>query len=154
MLDPLINSIEVPCDQQKAFTIFIEQMTTWWPLDKFTTSAMGGAPAKEIRVDARAGGAIIEVGADDTETLYGNIEAYDPYGFLSMWFHFGPPGVEITERTLVELTFETIDANNTRVELRQSNWEALGDMAADIRGGYEFGWKMIFEQGYAAACSG
>lgn len=78
MLDPIIKIIEVPCDQKKAFTVFLGEMASWWPLDKFTTSMMKGAPAKTITVDVREGGKIIEVGSDDSETLWGTINTYDP----------------------------------------------------------------------------
>ncbi|NND73228.1 MAG: hypothetical protein HKN43_16765 [Rhodothermales bacterium] len=60
----------------------------------------------------------------------------------------------MTGRTLVEVSFTAIDESSTRVELVQSNWEALGDQAGMVRGGYTHGWTMIFEQGYAAACDG
>jgi len=52
MLDPIIKTIEVPCSQAKAFDVFLNEMDSWWPLGKFSVSAMGGAPAKAIRVDA------------------------------------------------------------------------------------------------------
>ena len=46
MLDPIIKTIEVPCSQEKAFRVFVKEMDTWWPLGKFTVSAMGGKAAK------------------------------------------------------------------------------------------------------------
>src|SRR5207249_192925 len=49
MLDPIIKTIEVPCSQERAFKVFLNEMDSWWPLGKFTVSAMGGAPAKAIR---------------------------------------------------------------------------------------------------------
>ena len=78
MLDPIVKSIDVPCGPQQAFDVFWKDMSAWWPLDKFTTSAMAGQPAKAIRVDARPGGEIVEIGGDDTETLWGVIEAFEP----------------------------------------------------------------------------
>ena len=38
--------------------------------------------------------------------------------------------------------------------LTQSNWEAFGDLAEMMRGGYGSGWVLIFEQAYNAACGG
>ncbi len=62
MLDPIIKTIEVPCSQERAFKVFLNEMDRWWPLGKFTVSAMGGAPAKAIRVEAKQGGKIVEIG--------------------------------------------------------------------------------------------
>ena len=84
MIEPIIKTIEVPCGQKMAFEVFLNEMDTWWPLDKFTTSAMAGAPARSIRVEARPGGQIVEIGSDDTETLWGTIQSYDPHDFVSI----------------------------------------------------------------------
>ena len=51
-LEPIVRTIEVPCSQEDAFRIFLE-MKSWWPLGKLTTSAIGGAPAKSIRVEPK-----------------------------------------------------------------------------------------------------
>ena len=48
MIEPIVRSIDVPCDQALAFSVFLNEMHTWWPLAKFTVSAMGGSPAKTI----------------------------------------------------------------------------------------------------------
>lgn len=151
MLDPIVKTIEVPCGQAQAFDVFVREMGTWWPLGRFTVSAMGGAPARTIRVDARAGGAIVEIGPDDAEHLWGTIEAFEPHDFVRMRFHFAPPGVEVTGRTLVEVRFTALGEARTRVQLTQSDWEALGEQAAMVRGGYGSAWTLIFEQAYPAA---
>jgi uncharacterized protein YndB with AHSA1/START domain len=151
MLDPIVKTIEVPCDQAKAFKIFVSEMSTWWPLDKFTVSAMGGAP---IRVDARPGGEIVEIGPDNTEHLWGAIQSYEPNDFISMSFHIPRPGYAVSGRSLVEVRFTVLEEKKTRVVLTQSNWEAFGDSARDMMGGYGHGWAMIFERAYKAACGG
>src|SRR6266480_1053505 len=72
MLDPIIKTIEVPCSQERAFKVFLNEMDTWWPLGKFTVSEMGGAPAKAIRVEAKQGGKIVEIGPNGTELPVGH----------------------------------------------------------------------------------
>ncbi len=42
MLDQITKTIEVPCSQEMAFEVFLNKMDRWWPLDKFTVSAMRG----------------------------------------------------------------------------------------------------------------
>jgi hypothetical protein len=140
----------VPCSQEKAFKVFVHDMGTWWPLDKRSMSLkFGGKPAKSLHVDARAGGRIIETGVDDQQYHWGTIRSYDPHDHISMDFHMGMPP---ESASLVEVRFEALGKDRTRVELTQSNWEAFGDMAEMMRGFYGSSWVLIFEQSYAAAC--
>ncbi|MEO8241933.1 MAG: SRPBCC domain-containing protein [bacterium] len=154
MIEPLVMRFEVPCSQQNAFEVFLDKMDTWWPLGKFTVSAMTGVPATTIRVDAREGGDIVEVGGDGTEVVWGTILTLDRYTRVTMDFHIPRPGDVVTRRPLLEMDFVPLSATQTRVILRQSNYEALGEIGASVRGGYEFGFKMIFEGNYRAACGG
>ena len=153
MLEPIIRTIEVPCDQEKAFTIFIHEMDSWWPMGKFTTTAFSGKAAAAIRVDAKEGGEIVEVSPDDTEYKWGTINKYDPYNYISMNFHIPHLKEVVRGRSLVEIRFTVISENQTRVELKQSNWEAFGKRAKALQGGYGGGWAVIFDDCYKAACS-
>lgn len=152
MLDPIIKTIEVPCSQAKAFEVFVSEMGAWWPLDKRSMSMQGGGkPAKSLRIDPKQGGKIVEIGHDDTEHHWGTIKSYDPHDSLSMDFHMGLPA---ENASLVEVRFTALEGDRTRVELTHGNWEAFGDMAEMMRGGYGSGWVIIFEQAYKSACSG
>ncbi len=153
MLPPLVRSIDVPCDQEQAFTVFVTEMGTWWPLAKRSMSLYGetGKPAKSLRVDPREGGQIVEVGHDDTEYHWGTIRHYEPNDLLRLDFHMGLPP---ENASLVEIRFTALEPTRTRVELTHSNWEAFGDMAEMMRGGYNSGWDIIFVDAYQAACQG
>lgn len=153
MIEPLVKTIEVPCTQAMAFHIFINEMDTWWPLGKFSVSAMGGESAQSLRIDAKQGGDIVEIGPDGTEHLWGTIRNYEPNDRLSMHFHIPAPGEVVNSRSLVELRFTALGDTSTRVELKQTNWEAFGDKAKFLRGGYGGGWTAIFEQAYKSACA-
>ena len=152
MLDPSVRTIEVPCGQEKAFGVFVNEMSSWWPLDKYSVSVLRGQVAGSLRVEPKQGGKIVEIGNDGTEYLWGTFESYDPYDSFSMDFHMGLPAPE--SPSLVEVRFTALGDERTRVELNQSNWEAYGDKAAMMRGGYGGGWVVIFEQAYRAACGG
>ena len=152
MLDPIIKTIEVPCSQAKAFEVFVSEMGAWWPLDKRSMSMQGGGkPAKSLRIDPKQGGKIVEIGHDDTEHHWGTIKSYDPHDSLSMDFHMGLPA---ENASLVEVRFTALEGDRTRVELTHGNWEAFGEMAEMMRGGYGSGWVIIFEQAYKSACGG
>lgn len=153
MLDPLVRIIEVPCNQETAFDTFLNGMGRWWPLDKFATSVMAGHAVKELRIDTQVGGKIVEVSTAGDEYLWGTINAYDPYDYISMDFHVPHPTETVDGFTLVEVRFTALDDARTRVELTQSNWENLGDHASMVINGYGKAWGMILEGGYRAACS-
>ena len=153
MIEPLVKTIEVPCDQETAFDVFINDMESWWPLSRFTVSAMGGGVARGLRVEPRVGGTITEIGHDNAEHLWGTIRTYDPHDSVSMDFHIPQPGEVVEARTLVEFRFTPTGDTSTRVELTQTNWEGLGEWAQALRGGYDGGWDAIFGEAYAAACS-
>jgi hypothetical protein len=151
MLDPIVKTIEVPCGQREAFRVFVD-MPSWWPLNKRSMSLKNfGKPAKSLRIKAQQGGQIVEIAHNDTEVLWGTITAYDPYDLFRMDFHMGMPP---QNASVVEVRFVAIDGKRTQVQLTQSNWEAFGDMAEMMRGGYGSSWTLLFEQAYKSACGG
>lgn len=154
MIEPLVKTIEVPCDQRTAFEVFVNKMESWWPLSRFTVSAMAGGVARGLRVEPRVGGTIVEIGHDSAEHLWGTFQSYEPHDSISMDFHIPQPGEVVESRTLVEVVFTPISDSSTRVRLSQTNWEALGEWGAALRGGYDGGWDAIFGEAYKAACSG
>ena len=151
MLDSIVKTIEVPCSQEKAFGVFVNEMNGWWPMEQFSVSAKEGQVARSLRVEAKQGGKIVEIGHDGVEHLWGTFKSFDPYGSFSLDFHMAEPP---ETASLVVVRFTALGRERTRVELTQSNWEAFGDKAAMMRGGYGGGWVVIFEQAYRSACVG
>ncbi len=151
MLEPVTKNITVICSQEKAFAIFLEEMQHWWPLHKFTRSAMASKPAATLAVEAKEGGKIIEIESDKTEHLWGTIQTYKPYHSIIMDFHVPHPAETVTERSLVELSFMKMKPEETKMELVQSNWQAFGEQATNCRNGYNGAWDSILEI-YANYC--
>ncbi len=144
MLEPLVKTIEVPCDQERAFTVFLE-MDSWWPKHRFATSVMRGQAVATLRVDAREGGEIVEVAADGVEHRWGVITVYDPFDYLEMDFHVPHPSEEDPGFSTVEVRFSPLGEDMTRVELTQSNWEGLGPVAEMVQAGYRQAWDIILD---------
>ena len=151
MIEPLVRTIEVACDQKQAFTVFLE-METWWPTNRFATSVLGGKTVQALRVDAKKGGRIVETGSDGKEHVWGIIKSYDPYDYINMDFHVPHPSEQKPGFSTVEVRFTALAKSRTRVELRQSNWEGLGAAAEMSSKGYRSAWTMIFEKAYKEAC--
>ena len=150
MLEPIRKSIEVPCSQEKAFRTFVDNVQIWWPRDKNSVSAMNGEVAKQVVIEAKKGGAVYEIGHDDTRHTWGSVTHYDPFSKFTLDWHIGLPAENASE---VEVVFTAIDANTTRVDLSHSRWEAFGDKAEAMRSGYDQGWVGVFETAYKNACS-
>ena len=118
MLDPIIKTIVVPCSREKAFDVFVNEMGSWWPLDKRSMSKVhSGKPAKSLRIEPKQGGKIVEIGHDDTEHHWGTINSYDPHDSLSMDFHMGLPP---DSASLVEVRFTALGMNERESNSRRA----------------------------------
>lgn len=91
MLDPITKKIEVPCNQEKAFTVFVNEVNNWWPLDKNTVSAMGGEVARRVVIEPKLEGKVYEIGHDKTEYVWGSVTRYDPFNSITLDWHIGLP---------------------------------------------------------------
>jgi len=150
MPDPVIKTIEVPCNQADAFSIFTDKVGSWWPLDKNSVSAMQGEVAQEVNIEAKPGGSIYEIGHDGTRHEWGSVTTYRPSDKLVLAWHIG---LSAEQASRVTVDFIVIDANKTKVVLTHDNWEAFGEKANDMREGYNQGWVGVFETAFAGACS-
>ncbi|MEM9231476.1 MAG: SRPBCC domain-containing protein [Pseudomonadota bacterium] len=146
---PVIKTVDVPCSPDIAFRIFTQDLSHWWPKDKHSVSAMTGAPARSVSLEARAGGTISEVAADGTHHHWGSVSVYDPYRRFGLLWHIGQP---VEKATRVDVLFEPTE-DGTRVTLTHSGWEVLGGDAAKSRDGYDSGWVHVFETCFARACA-
>ena len=153
MLEPITRSVTVECNQETAFNVFIKELGSWWPHAPFTVSAMKEIGVRSITVDAQVGGKIIETGEDGESFTWGTIIDYNPFDSLKMDFHIPAPGTPNNLFTFIEMTFTPLTDSSTQVDLLQTNFGALGDMAEPSHQGYGFAWTPIFEQAYANACA-
>ncbi|KKN79482.1 hypothetical protein LCGC14_0339410 [marine sediment metagenome] len=148
MPEPVVKTIDVPCDQATAFRIFTQNMDAWWPKDRHSISAKTGDTARSVSMEPRAGGVVTEIGHDGTHHHWGSVREYEPNARLSLLWHINLPA---EQATLVDIAFEPQETG-TRVTLRHHGWEAMGDAAQTMRDGYESGWVGVFETAFAEAC--
>jgi uncharacterized protein YndB with AHSA1/START domain len=141
--------VDVPPD--RAFTLFTAEMTSWWPADHH----IGSAPIAEIVVEPHAGGRWFTRHQDGTETSTGVVRAWEPPGrFVVTWqigadWKFHPDLI-----TTVEVRFEPLGDNRTRVRLEHRDLDAFGAEAAAMRKTFEGpgAWAATL-QAYASAAS-
>ena len=142
MIEPIHFSVTVPLSVADAFALFTERMTSWWPL---LTHSLAQDRAERVEFEARAGGRIIEHSRDGEQHVWGEVLECDPPHRLVFTWH---PGLDAS--TEVEVTFRGV-GEGTQVDLEHRNWEALGELAEEVRNGYANGWPFVFVERFADA---
>jgi uncharacterized protein YndB with AHSA1/START domain len=147
---PIHAGVEVAAPPAKAFAVFTEKMTDWWPVDY----AMVPKPRKVI-VEPEKGGRWYEKGADGSERLVATVTHWDPPRRVSFDWHIDAQWQsEPKMATTVDVTF-TATPKGTRVDLEHRDLERFGAQAEATRAGLsgQGGWGDLLK-GYAKATAG
>jgi uncharacterized protein YndB with AHSA1/START domain len=119
-------SVQVEAPIEHAFSVFTEQMATWWPAGHHILEG----ELAEMVVEPRVGGRIFDRGVDGTECQWATVLAYDPPSrFVLSWNITNQWQIE-TDRdktSEVEVTFVADGPNRTRVELEHRKLDRHGD---------------------------
>lgn len=136
------RSVRVPLAPDRAFVLFTERMTEFWPPEH----SIGTSAIAQVVVEPRTGGRWFERGVDGNECDWGRVGRWEPPGELALVWQIGAnwtfdPDLE----TEVEVSFVPEAAGRTRVDLRHRHLERYGDQADAIRGifGSPGGWNGI-----------
>ena len=135
-MDPVVVSVFVKADAERAFDAFTGEMTSWWPLTEISISK-----PDRVVVEARQGGEIYEVN--------GGLSHH--WAWITAWERPRRIAVEwkVDEDAPVPTAWEatfTPEGEGTRLTLVHTGWEALGDGAAEARDSYDGGWAGILER--------
>jgi uncharacterized protein YndB with AHSA1/START domain len=148
---PLRKSIVVAVSAERAFRVFTEEMSTWWPL---ASKHIGKADPKMVVMEPFVGGRWFEQGVDGSECDWGHVRIWDPprrlvhsWEISSSWRH--DPSIQ----TEVEVRF-TAEGGSTRVDLEHRMLHYYGEKAAQLRGLFDSkeGWTAVLEA-FAARAS-
>jgi uncharacterized protein YndB with AHSA1/START domain len=144
---PIVKTITIDAPTPTVFDTFVSKFGLWWPRERFVRSS--GAVLPTIILEAREGGAIFELSDTGIRLEWGTVTAIEQDRYVKMQWHLGRP-VE----TIVEIVFEAIAPEQTRVVLTHSGWEALEAAGATVeRASYDRGWDMILSQSFSSAFS-
>jgi uncharacterized protein YndB with AHSA1/START domain len=134
------QSIVVDAPRDRAFTVFTEEMSSWWPMDSYS---IGAGPMAAAVIEPRAGGRWYERSEDGTETEWGRVEAWEPPARVVLVWQLSAdwkydPGL----RTEIEVRFMPEDDGRTRVELEHRKLENYAERAEQMRMilGSDDGW--------------
>ena len=148
------RSIAVDAPRDRAFAVFTDGMTSWWPLDSYS---IGSAPMAAAVIEPRAGGRWYERGEDGSESEWGRVLAWDAPDRVLLAWQISPdwqydPGLH----TEIDVRFSTEADGRTRVDLEHRGLEAFGDRAEQMRTVFDAdgGWRGLLERFAAAAEAG
>ncbi len=130
-LPPIRREVIVAADPERAFLVFTDEISGWWPLERLSVLGPGSLVSFE-------GDRLVERTVDGSEAVWGEVHVWEPGRRLSFSWH---PGRDIV--TEVTVTFTATEAG-THVVLEHDGWEAYADPAAR-RAEYEQGWPSVLE---------
>jgi uncharacterized protein YndB with AHSA1/START domain len=134
------RSIVVDAPRDRAFTVFTEGMSSWWPMDSYS---IGAGPMAAAVIEPRAGGRWYERSEDGSETEWGRVEAWDPPDRVVLVWQIGADWTyDAGLRTEIEVRFTAEDDGRTRVDLEHRNLESYAERAEQMRAilGSDDGW--------------
>jgi uncharacterized protein YndB with AHSA1/START domain len=153
------KSVRVNASIERAFSVFVEQMETWWP----ATHHLGKTPFVEIVVEPRAGGRWYERNAEGNLCDWGTVLVWEPPHRVTFSWHISPGDdqpdwrfdPDMAKASEVEIRFTAEPAGITLVELEHRKLERHGGDFEKLRAAFDGpgAWTAILAQ-YAKAVEG
>jgi quercetin dioxygenase-like cupin family protein len=129
-LEPLRLEFTVACPPERAFALWAEQTSRWWPHGH----SVSGEPG--LAVTFEPGGRIYERTPAGEEHDWGEVLVWEPPHRLVYLWHLRFDRSDATE---VEVTF-TPAGDGTAVAIEHRGWERLGTVAEERREHNRRGW--------------
>jgi uncharacterized protein YndB with AHSA1/START domain len=110
------KSVRVQGSIERAFSIFVEQMETWWPAEHH----IGKHAFQCIVVEPRVGGRWYERDAQGSECNWGSVLAWEPPQRVTLGWHLQPDwkfDPDPTKASEVEIRFTAKGPSSTQVDL-------------------------------------
>jgi uncharacterized protein YndB with AHSA1/START domain len=126
------KSARVQAPIERAFSVFVEQMETWWPAEHH----IAAQPFQSIFVEPRAGGRWYERDADGNECEWGRVLVWEPPHRVTLSWHLGPDwefNPDPAKASEVEIRFTAEAPSTTVVELEHSAIERHGEGYEQLR---------------------
>jgi uncharacterized protein YndB with AHSA1/START domain len=149
-IPPISGTVTVGVPIDKAFRVFTDSFTTWWPHQYH----IGQADVAEVILQPREGGRWYERGVDGNECDWGRVLTWQPpHRLVFTWqingqWQFDPDPEHASE---IEVRFTPDGPGQTTVEVQHRHFDRLvGGQAIHgaINGGG--GWTLLLE-GFAKA---
>ena len=135
------KSVRVQAPVERAFSVFVEQMETWWP----ATHYISKTPFEAIFGEPRIGGRWYERNAAGEQCDWGKVLAWDPPHRVTFSWHVGPGhdqpdwvcDPDPAKASEVEIRFIAEAPGTTLIELEHSKLERHGEGWQQLRTVFE-----------------
>jgi uncharacterized protein YndB with AHSA1/START domain len=134
-MEPLEVEFTVRCGPARAFELWAERTTLWWPKGH----SVSADPDLTVRFEPRAGGRIFERTSDGIEHDWGEVLDWQPPRRLAYLWHLRFDRADATE---VEVTFSPHE-QGTLVRIMHTGWERLGAEGPERRERNASGWAAV-----------
>jgi uncharacterized protein YndB with AHSA1/START domain len=141
-IEPLRMAFTVDCPAARAFTVWTERISAWWPADH----TVSGATGLDVVLEPGVGGRIFERTPEGVEHDWGEVTVWEPPRRLGYLWHLRRDRADATE---VEITF-TERGGATLVAIEHRGWDRLGALGPDWREANKSGWSTLLPH-YVAA---
>jgi uncharacterized protein YndB with AHSA1/START domain len=147
------QSVVVEAPRDRAFGVFTEGMSSWWPMESYSIAP---APMAAAVIEPRTGGRWFERSEDGSECDWGRVLVWEPPERVVLAWQISAawrrdPGLH----TELEVRFTAEGDSRTRVELEHRGLETYGDQAEQMRTvlGSDNGWAGLLRR-FAGAAGG
>lgn len=131
------KSVRVAAPIERAFSVFVEQMETWWP----ATHHIGDTPFEAIFIEPRVGGRWYERNVEGKLCDWGTVLVWDPPHGVTFSWHVGPGHdqpdwkfeADMSKASEVAIRFTAEGPSTTLVELEHSKLERHGEGYEQLR---------------------
>ena len=135
MSEPLVKTVLLACGPARAFELFTEHASAWWPVERRHTKD----PASAIAM--LASGRFWERAADGREVELGVVRVWEPPSRLVLdWY----PGTDAEHPTSVTIRFEA-EGTGTRVTVEHSATPSSEDLFGQRVARYAASWDAVLQ---------
>ena len=142
-MDPLELGFTVACPPARAFEMWAQRTSLWWPHGH----SVSGEPGLTVTFEPRPGGRIYERTPGGDEHDWGEVLVWEPPLRLAYLWHLRFDRADATE---VEVTFAAA-GSGTAVSIVHRGWERLGAKGPERRERNRKGWAGVTEH-YRRVC--
>ena len=142
-MEPLELEFTVACPPARAFEMWAQRTSLWWPHEH----SVSGKPGLTVTFEPRPGGRIYERTPGGDEHDWGEVLVWEPPRRLAYLWHLRFDRADATE---VEVTFAAA-GSETAVSIVHRGWERLGAEGPERRERNRKGWAGV-TQHYRRIC--
>lgn len=143
-IEPIRIAFDVDCPVERAFAIWTDRISLWWPADH----TVSGERDLAVVLEGRPGGRIFERTAGGIEHDWGEVTVWEPPRRLAYLWHLNRDRSDATD---VDIRFVAAGEGRTRVEIEHRGWERLGAAGIGWRDRNRGGWATLLPHFVRAA---